>query len=60
MGKASISNSYANFQLISLSIELVHIVLGLNDEQIKNKRAKKIATEWNDLFIKAYVTKEGK
>lgn len=58
MGKAIVSRTTPDFQLVSVGIELVHKVFGLMDcsPELANNphvvRANECANRWNELFIK--------
>lgn len=66
MGNSIFNKNINDFQLISIGIELTHKVLSIQECMPKLissnphiAKSYELAVKWNELFIKAYISKEG-
>lgn len=65
MRQAIVNKNVSEFQLVKISIDLVHKVFGLMDckEDIRNNphvvKLNELANQWNEMFYNLYISKEG-
>lgn len=65
MDKIIVHRNFKEYQLISISIDLVNKILSAKDcdkdvsENVHLNKAYELANKWNEVFFSLYVSKEG-